>query len=74
MKLSKLFHVLTIVIGFLGIFALIGAWIVSWRWGTIFGMDETHLFKDATVLILIAIRIQIAAIHHMMLEKNGENF
>jgi hypothetical protein len=72
MKLSKLFHVLTIIIGFLGIFALLGAWCVSWRWEAIFGMDETHLFRDATVLILIAIRIQLAAIHHMMLEKRGE--
>lgn len=61
---------LTIVVGFLSVVALIGAWYVSSRWETIFGMDEAHLFRDATVLILIAIRIQLASIHHMMLEKN----
>jgi len=55
----------------MGIAALLGAWYASIN-GEVFGMNEAHLFNDAIVLILIAIRVQLAAIHHMMLEKKGE--
>jgi hypothetical protein len=71
MKLSKVFHVLSIIAGFLGIIALLGAWYAS-KNSSAFGMSEAHLFNDAMVLILIAIWIQLATIHHMKLEEKGE--
>ena len=71
MKLSKLFHVISVLAGFLGVLTLIGAWCAS-RNGAIWGMSETHLFNDAIVLVLVAVWLQVATMHHMMLEKNGE--
>lgn len=71
MKLSKVLHVVSVMIGFLGMLALIGAWYAS-KQGLVLGMDETHLFKDATVLVLIAIWLQLGTIHHMKLEEKGQ--
>lgn len=70
MKLSQLFHVLSVFVWFAGIVALLAAWYVGTDW-TLFGMDEAHLFKDAAVLVLIAIWIKLATIHHLMLEEKG---
>lgn len=72
MKISKVLHVVSVMVGFLGILALIGAWCAS-KQGLVLGMDETHLFRDATVLVLIAIWLQLGTMHHMMLEKKGEH-
>lgn len=71
MKISKVLHVVSVMAGFLGVLALVGAWCAS-KQGLVLGMDETHLFRDATVLVLIAIWLQVATMHHMMLEKKGE--
>ena len=71
MKISKALHVVSVISGFLGVVALIGAWCAS-RNGPVWGMSEAHLFMDAIVLVLIAIWLQIATMHHMMLEKKGE--
>jgi hypothetical protein len=35
-------------------------------------MDETHLFRDATVLVLIAIWLQLGTMHHIKLEEKNE--
>ncbi len=64
-------HVISIIVGFIGVAVFII---------TIFGGSDNLVFKiskiDAllcsAILILIAIWIQIATIHHMMLEKKGE--
>jgi len=71
MKISKVLHVVSIISGFLGVLALIGAWCAS-KQGFVLGMDETHLFRDAIVLVLVAIWLQIATIHHMKLEEKNE--
>lgn len=72
MKLSKLFHVLGALAWTIGVLALFAAWYVSGNGGTVLGMDEAHLFNDAIVLILVAIWLQLATLHHMVLEKRGE--
>lgn len=71
MKISKVLHVVSVMAGFLGVLALIGAWCAS-KQGLVLGMDETHLFRDATVLVLIAIWLQLGTMHHIMLEKSKE--
>ncbi len=71
MKLSKVFHVLNVIIGFVGVIALFSAWIAG-KNGTVLGFNQDHLFKDAQILILIAIWISIATIHHLKLEEKGK--
>ncbi len=71
MKLSKLFHIVSVVSGCAGVVALLGAWSAGTT-GTAFGFTQPHLFIDAIVLVLIAIWLQLATMHHIMLEKKGE--
>lgn len=71
MKISKVLHVVSVMAGLLGVIALIGAWCAN-KQGLILGMDETHLFRDATVLVLIAIWLQLGTMHHMKLEEKNE--
>ncbi len=71
MKLSKIFHVIGAIVGWVGVIALLSAWFAS-KNGLVLGMSETHLFMDAIVLVLVAIWLQLGTIHHMMLEKTGE--
>lgn len=71
MKLSKLFHVLGAMVGLIGVGALFSAWIAGEN-STMFGFTQAHLFNDATVLVLIAIWMNFATIHHMKLEEKGE--
>ena len=71
MKLSKLMHVGTIIVGFVGVIAFAGA-IIGGGDNLVFGITKMDALACAAILILIAIWIQIATIHHMMLEKNGE--
>lgn len=69
MKLSKLAHLLSIVIGIVGVFALVGAWAAGEQ-GTFFGFSQAHLFNDAVVLELIAIAMALCTLVRMQLEKD----
>ncbi len=71
MKLSKIFHILGAIMGWVGVIALFGAWNAGTS-GTAFGFTQNHLFMDAIILVLIAIWMQLATIHHMKLEEKGE--
>ncbi len=71
MKISKILHMISIIFGLAGMVALIGVYIAGPN-GTVLGMTQDHLFKDASVHILVAIWLQIATIHHMKLEEKGE--
>lgn len=71
MKLSKIFHVLSVVAGLAGLATLVGAWLANQN-GTMMGFSEIHLFNDTVALLLVAIWLQLATMHHMMLEKKGE--
>ena len=71
MKLSKILHVLGAISGWVGVVALLSAWGAGEN-GTVAGFTQGHLFTDASVLVLIAIWMQLATTHHMKLEAKGE--
>lgn len=70
MKLSKLAHLMSIVIGIAGAFCLVGAWAAGER-GIFIGVSQAHLFNDAMVLELIAIAMAICTLVRMQLEKDN---
>ncbi len=71
MKLSKLMHVASVVVGFGGVVSFLTA-ILGGADNLVFGVTKVDALLCAGVLILIAIWLQVATIHHMMLEKRGE--
>ncbi len=71
MKLSKLMHVVSVITGFAGVVVFAGA-ILGGSDNLVFGITKVDALLCAAILILIAIWVQIATIHHMMLEKRGE--
>ena len=74
MKLSKLFHTLSALSGIAGVitFIIISFWSPSGPSELVFGVTKIHALLCVVILLLGAIWLQIATIHHMMLEKNGE--
>ena len=71
MKLSKLFHVAAVIIGFSGVITFVAA-ILGGSDNLVFGVTKIDALLCSAILILIAIWAQIGTIHHMMLEKRGE--
>lgn len=70
MKLSKIMHVVSVVVGFIGVFTFLGA-IFGGADNLVFGITKIDSLLCSGILVLLAIWGQIAAIHHMMLEKHG---
>ncbi len=72
MKLSKVLHVISIIAGIVGVamsaFAVL-VWPANVVW---FGLTRDIMLLCAITSLLAAIWLQIATIHHMMLEKKGE--
>ena len=71
MKLSKLLHVVSVLVGLAGVVAFI-ATILGGADDIVFGVTKIDALLCAGILFLIAIWGQLGAIHHMMLEKRGE--
>jgi hypothetical protein len=71
MKPSKLMHIASVIVGFAGVVAFLGA-IFGGGDNLVFGVTKIDALLCSGILILIAIWGQIGAIHHMMLEKQGE--
>ena len=71
MKLSKFMHVVSVVVGLTGVVSFAAA-ILGGADNLVFGVTKVDALLCAAILILIAIWLQIATIHHMMLEKKGE--
>ena len=71
MKFSKLMHVTSVIVGFVGVIVFVGA-VLGGGDNVVFGITKVDALLCAGILILIAIWVQIATIHHMMLEKRGE--
>ena len=71
MKLSKIMHVASVVVGLIGVVLFIKTLGVPSD-GVIFGVTKFDALFCTAILSLIAIWGQIGTIHHMMLEKNGE--
>jgi hypothetical protein len=71
MKLSKVMHVGSVVTGFVGVFVFVGT-LIGGGDNLVFGITKMDALVCSAILILIATWLQIATIHHMMLEKKGE--
>ena len=72
MKLSKLLHVISVVLGLIGM-AMSAIAVLFWPGGVVwFGLTREVMLMCSATLLLAAIWIQIATIHHIMLEKKGE--
>ena len=70
MKLSKVIHVGSVIVGFIGVVSFLVA--VLGNAESVFGITKMDTLACAALLILIAIWLAISTIHHMMLEKKGE--
>ncbi|OGC88123.1 hypothetical protein A2419_01480 [Candidatus Adlerbacteria bacterium RIFOXYC1_FULL_48_26] len=71
MKLSKVMHVGSVVAGLIGVVSFLVA-VFGGADNSVFGVTKIDALLCAGILILIATWLQIATIHHMMLEKRGE--
>ncbi len=72
MKLSKCFHVLSVALGIIGM-GMSAVSVLFWPAGVIwFGMTRDVMLMCAITSLLAAIWLQIATIHHIILEKKGE--
>ncbi|MFA4831171.1 MAG: hypothetical protein WC862_02670 [Patescibacteria group bacterium] len=72
MKLSKILHVISIIAGLVGVVMSASA-VLFWPAGVVWwGLTREVMLLCAITSLLAAIWIQIATIHHMMLEKRGE--
>ncbi len=70
MKLSKIMHILNVLVGFAGIVTATVA--VLGSDGIVRGLTREHLLLCSGVLMLIAIWLAVNTVHHVMLEKTGE--
>lgn len=71
MKISKIMHVISVVVGFIGVVTFLGA-VFGGTDNLVFGITKIDALLCSAVLVLFAIWGQVGAIHHMMLEKRGE--
>lgn len=71
MKISKIMHVISVIVGFAGAISFLGA-IFGGADNSVFGITKIDALLCSGVLVLFAIWGQVGAIHHMMLEKRGE--
>lgn len=71
MKFSKLLHIINAVVGFIGMITFLGA-VFGGADNLVFGITKIDALLCTGILVLFAIWGQIGAIHHMILEKNGE--
>lgn len=71
MKLSKLMHIVGVITGLTGIVTFVGA-VLRGSDNLVFGITKVDALLCSGILILIAIWFSIGAIHHIVLEKQGE--
>lgn len=64
-------HVTSVIVGLVGVVVFAGA-ILGGVDNLVFGITKADALACAAILILMAIWVQIATIHHMMLEKKGK--
>lgn len=64
-------HVVSVIVGFIGVISFLAA-VLGGTDNRVFGVTKIDALLCAGILILIAIWLQVATIHHMMLEKRGE--
>ena len=64
-------HAASVIVGFAGVITFVGA-LLGGGDNLVAGVTKIDALLCAGILILIATWLQIATIHHMMLEKKGE--
>ncbi len=64
-------HVVSVVVGIAGVVSFVAS-VLGGADNLVFGVTKVDALLCAGILILIATWLQIATIHHMMLEKRGE--
>ncbi len=70
MKLSKIIHILNVLVGFTGVVtAIVGTAAGD---GRIWGFTREHFLFCSGLLMLIGIWLAVNTVHHVMLEKTGE--
>ncbi|PIP58209.1 MAG: hypothetical protein COX02_01415 [Candidatus Vogelbacteria bacterium CG22_combo_CG10-13_8_21_14_all_37_9] len=69
MKLSKLIHLISIIVGLAGVLTFGGA-ILGGADNLVFGITKIDALFCSAILILIAIWTQIGANYYLQLEKN----
>ena len=70
MKLSKIIHILNVLLGFAGVITAIFAVVGSD--GLVRGLTREHLLLCSGLLMLIAIWLAVNTVHHVMLENRGD--
>lgn len=70
MKLSKVMHVASVVVGVIGAVAFLIT--VFGDAEITFGITKMDALACSAILVLFAIWGQVGTIHHMMLEEKGE--
>jgi len=71
MKLSKIMHITSVMVGFSGAVIFLGA-VLGGADNIVFGITKVDALLCSGILVLFAIWTGLGAIHHMMLEKRGE--
>lgn len=71
MKISKIMHVASVIAGLIGVISFLAA-VFGGADNSVLGVTKVDALFCAGILILIATWLQVATIHHMMLEKKGE--
>ncbi len=71
MKLSKLMHVGSVIVGLIGVVTFLGA-VFGGGNNLVFGVSKNDALLCSGILVLIAIWLAVGTIHHMMLERRGE--
>lgn len=64
-------HIGSVIVGFVGVILFAGA-LIGGGDNVVFGITKMDALACVAILILIATWLQVATIHHMMLEKKGE--
>lgn len=72
MKLSKLFHVLSVLLGLTGLVLWAVAILAVPAGGVRFGQTREVMLLCAILSFLTAIWLLIGAMHHVLLERTGE--
>ena len=71
MKLSKLMHIASVIVGIVGV-VIFAISVLGGNDNSVLGITKIDALLCVGILVLIAIWLQIATIHHMILEKKGE--
>jgi hypothetical protein len=70
MKLSKIMHIVSVIVGFSAVVTFLAA--ITGGDNNVFGITKTDALLCTGILVLFAIWSLLGAMHHMKLEKHGE--